>query len=366
MGAASEEARERFAKTLVDILNYGALNLAMGIGYRSGLFEAMDSFETPQPVSAIARKAGLSERYVREWLGVMATGGLVSLARGEGGENRFLLPRELADLVTRRAANANLGVYTQEIPLLTACAFEAVGEGFRTGRGVPFAAYPPFHGFMAELAEAKHRRVLVDTFLPSVDGGSLVRRMGAGIRVCDLGCAEGVAVNLMAEAFPKSRFVGLDISREAIDVARASAARAGLGNVAYFVRDAALLNASKEFGAGFDYVTAFDAIHDQPRPLEALQGVRHILAPGGVFSMIDIAAETDVGDNMGHPMGPFLYTVSLMHCMPVGLFDGGAGLGMMWGRQAAVDLLKAAGFEDVAVEAIPEDPFNLHFLCRRP
>jgi SAM-dependent methyltransferase len=116
---------------------------------------------------------------------------------------------------------------------------------------------------------------------------------------------------------------------------------------------------------GFDYVTAFDAIHDQTRPLAALMGVYHILAPGGVFSMIDIAAETDVHANIGHPMGPFLYTVSMMHCMPVGLMDGGTGLGMMWGRQQAVKLLRKAGFSDISVEAIPEDAFNDHFLCRK-
>ena len=365
MGDASAEKRVGYSNRLVDILNHGALNLAMGIGYRCGLFEAMDVLGSPQPVSAIANSAGLSERYVKEWLGVMVTGGLVDLEQGADGENRFALPRELGDLVTRRAGNSNLGVYTQEIPLLTACAFEAVADGFKTGNGVPFSSYPPFHGFMAELAEAKHRQVLVDTFLPSVENGALVERMKTGIRVCDLGCAEGVAIVLMAEAFPRSRFVGIDISGEAIAVAEASAARAGLSNTTFLVRDAALLKEADEFASAFDYVTAFDAIHDQPRPLEALQGVRHILAPGGAFSMIDIAAATDVADNTGHPMGPFLYTVSLMHCMPVGLFGGGAGLGMMWGKEAAVDLLKAAGFSEVSVENIPEDPFNLHFFCRK-
>lgn len=79
--------------------------------------------------------------------------------------------------------------------------------------------------------------------------------------------------------------------------------------------------------------------------------------------MVDIAARTNLADNLDHPMGPFLYTVSLMHCMPVGLVDGGPGLGMMWGREKALALLKEAGFENVQVDKIPEDPFNLHFLC---
>ena len=81
--------------------------------------------------------------------------------------------------------------------------------------------------------------------------------------------------------------------------------------------------------------------------------------------MIDIAAESDIEGNRHHPMGPFLYTVSLMHCMPVGLMDGGAGLGMMWGRQVAMAMLGQAGFEQVRVMDIPNDPFNLHYYCRK-
>jgi len=365
MNNMPKSVRIDYSAKLVDILNYGALNLAMGIGYRCGLFEVMDRLESPQSVPVIAEKAGLDARYVKEWLGVMVTGGMIALENGPDGEDLFSLPRQLADLVTLRAGSANLGVYTQEIPLLTACAFDAVVDGFKTGEGVPFSSYPPFHGFMAELANAKHRQVLVDTFLPSVESGALIPRLVEGIAVCDLGCAEGVAVRLMAEAFPNSRFVGLDISGEAIGTARAAAVRSGLGNVEFVVRDAAEPATWQEFGGAFDYVTAFDAIHDQTRPLQALQGIRHMLSPAGVFSMVDIAAATDLAGNLSHPMGPFLYTVSLMHCMPVGLYGGGAGLGMMWGRQAAVAMLKQAGFSEVTVADIPQDPFNLHFFCRR-
>jgi hypothetical protein len=81
--------------------------------------------------------------------------------------------------------------------------------------------------------------------------------------------------------------------------------------------------------------------------------------------MVDIAAESNLADNLKHPMGPFLYTVSLMHCLPVGLVDGGAGLGMMWGRQKAMDMLKNAGFQKVQVLEMPDDPFNFHFFSQK-
>ena len=277
----------------------------------------------------------------------------------------FLLPKEHADLITRRAGNSNLGLYTQEIPLLTHCAMEPVFQGFQTGEGVDYDHYPRFQSFMAELANAKHREVLVEKFLPSISNNGLVERLKSGIRVCDIGCAEGIAVMLMAEAFPKSEFVGLDISEEVIEQAVKGASDQNLDNVSFLRMDVVDLRSQSEFLGSFDYVTAFDSIHDQTRPMDALTNVHAILKEGGLFSMVDIAASSILIENKDHPMGPFLYTVSLMHCMPVGLVNGGAGLGMMWGREKAVEMLKQAGFQDVQVLEIPDDPFNLHFLCAK-
>ena len=354
-----------FSEKMVDILNFGSLNLAMGLGYRVGLFDIMDAVGKPCTVDEICRDAHLDRRYVKEWLGVMVCGGIVELIRDEDGLSRFLLPKAHGDLLTRRAGNGNLGVYTQEIPLLTDCAMEHVYQGFLAGKGIPYENYPAFHDFMAELGNAKHRQVLVDVFLPSVEDGRLVQKLQRGINVCDLGCAQGVATILMAEAFPASRFTGIDISTDALETARADASGKGLTNLRFEQRDAAELRHPGDLSGQFDYITAFDAIHDQTRPLEALQGIYEILKDDGAFSMIDIAAETDIDGNRNHPMGAFLYTVSLMHCMPVGLVDNGAGLGMMWGRQLAEKMLAQAGFGQVSVMEIPNDPFNLHFFCRK-
>ena len=349
---------------MIDILNYGAINLAMAIGYRTGLFDVMDTFDSPQNIGDISDQAGLNPRYVQEWLGIMTTAEIVELSQKED-ENQYFLPKHCGDLITRRAGNSNLGVYTQEIPLLTTCAMEAVIEGFSSGEGVTYDHYPKFQAFMSQLANAKHRQVLINKFLPSVENSRIVQRLKAGIQVCDLGCAEGVAVILMAESFPQSRFVGIDISSEAIDEARRQTRRQKLENLDFMVLDAADLKNNREMKGLFDYVTAFDAIHDQTRPLDVLLGVNHILRLDGRFSMVDIAAKSDLADNLDHPIGPFLYTVSLMHCLPVGLVGGGTGLGMMWGREKAVEMLKEARFQQVQVIEMPDDPFNLHFFCAK-
>lgn len=365
MNSDATDKQPPFSKTMTDILNYGSLNLAMAIGYRTRLFDFMDESDSFQSACEIAEKTTLNERYIKEWLGIMVCGGIIELAVDQNGEELFHLPKEHGNLLARRAGNSNLGVYTQEIPLLTQCALEHVVQGFYSGKGVDYRHYPKFQSFMSQLANAKHARVLVKEFLPAVDAGKMLEKMKSGIEVCDLGCAEGIALILMAEAFPQSNFLGMDISEEAIEKAAASAGKKGLKNARFIKIDAADLKDNREFRYSFDYVTAFDAIHDQTRPLESLHGIHSILKTGGCFSMIDIAASTHLLQNKEHSMGAFLYTVSLMHCMPVGLVDGGTGLGMMWGREKAIQMLELAGFQKIEIQEIPNDSFNLHFFCRK-
>lgn len=355
-----------FSKKMNDILNYGALNLAMGIGYKNEIFDILEDLDKPVTISEIAYASNLNERYLKEWLGIMVSGKIIELSQTKDGEDLYYLPSEHASFLTRKSGSNNLGVYTQEIPLLTSCAMESVNKGFKTGDGIPFSQYPDFQQFMTELSNAKHNDVLIQHFMPSVDKGKLVERLLDGIRVCDLGCGQGVALHLMAKAFPKSTFTGIDNHSEAINTAGKLAKKMNLSNITFMELDASAIYGKEEFTQKFDYICAFDSIHDQSYPLKALKGIRYMLAPGGMFSMVDIKASSNLKDNLAHPMGAFLYTVSLMHCMPIGLNDNGAGLGMMWGREKAEKMLAEAGFEHIEVLEMEHDGFNLHYLCRIP
>ena len=156
---------------------------------------------------------------------------------------------------------------------------------------------------MAEDSAQVQNFALVDAILPLVDG--LPERLRAGIDVADVGCGQGHALNLMARAFPGSRFTGYDFSEEAITAARAEAAAWGLANAWFELRDVTVLALEK----AYDFVTAFDAIHDQAHPAQVLAGISRALRPGGAFLMVDIRASSNLEDNLGHPMAPFLYTV---------------------------------------------------------
>ena len=365
MDSESTLKEAAFRQKMVAILNQGALNLAISVGYQTGLFDAMAAIGKPARLDTISDRSGLKARYVREWLAIMVAGGVVELGQGADRQDAYHLPKEHAACLIRSAGNQNLAVYAQEIPLLTTTAMEDVVAAFSHGDGLPYSVYHRFQAFMSELSNAKHREILVDKFLPAVADGGLVKKLHQGIKVCDVGCGEGVALLLMADAFPNSRFTGIDISAEAIASANHSLGALSIKNAEFLLRDAASLKEGHDIGGNYDYIVAFDAIHDQTAPLQALEAIYHLLVPGGWFSMIDIAAGSSLRANLDHPMGPFLYTVSLMHCMPVGLYQGGEGLGMMWGKEQATGYLKKAGFAQIEVHAMDHDPFNFHYLCKK-
>lgn len=352
-----------FAERIGHVLEAGALNVTLGLGYELGLFEALDG-AGPLSLEELAAKAEVDPRYLREWLGAMVAGEILEVA-GEESEERYLLPPERGEVLCRRGGSANLGVYTQELGLLVEAALGGVRSGFRSGRGLGYERYPAFHAFMGELADRKHEQTLLQEFLPGVEEGALLARLEAGAQVCDLGCGTGRALLLLAEAFPESRFVGIDFDRGALFAGEAAADERSLSNLEFVHRDAATLASDPgPLAARFDWVTAFDAIHDQADPLAALRGVRALLAPEGRFSLVDIDAESELRANRERPMASFLYAVSLLHCLPIGLGpDGrGAGLGMLWGRGRARELLQEAGLE--LISEAPCDAFNVHYLCR--
>ena len=349
---------EEFAKWILDAFNRAGFCLMASIGHRTGLFDVMR--EMPPATSAeIAARAGLNERYVREWLGAMTASRVVQVLAAEKPE-RYSLPAEHAALLTRAAGADNLAGLTQYIALLGSVEDEIL-ECFRKGGGVPYERFPRFHAVMAEDSGQSVIPALETHVLPLVPG--LRDALDKGIHVLDVGCGSGRIINRLAELFPRSSFEGRDLSVEAIANATSEARSRNLSNARFLTADLSDFDRSAEPGL-FDLVMTFDAVHDQARPLNVLKGIRRTLKNGGVYLMQDIRASSDVGGNIDHPLGTLLYTVSCMHCMTVSLAQGGDGLGAMWGEEKTRDYLHQAGFTSVEVHQLAHDIQNNWYVVR--
>ena len=343
------------------ILNNGMTATMMGLGHRVGLFDAMATFAGGGATSAqVADAADLNERYVREWLNTMATARIVSY---DGRTDTYALPPEHAMYTTRDAGLANMASLGQYITLCANVEDELV-ECFTHGGGVPYTSYERFHEVMAESSGRRFDATLVRGVLPFVPG--IVERLESGISVADVGTGRGHAINVMAKAFPNSSFVGIDIADAALDIGRAEAAEWGLDNASFLAHDAAELADSPDHDEVFDFITTFDAVHDQAHPQDMVDGIYRALKPGGYWLCADVGASSHVGENLDMPMGTFMYAVSCQHCMTVSLADDGDGLGAMWGVQKAKEIFTNAGFDDIVIETANFDPLNNYYVCRKP
>jgi SAM-dependent methyltransferase len=351
-----DQARaDAFAGQALEMLNHASLTFLTSVGQRTGLLDTMGKLDTPATSQGIANAAGLQERYVREWLGGMVTGGIVEYDRTS---RTYRLPPEHAASLTRAAGINNMASWAEALLVLSQVEDQVV-ESFRHGGGVPYSAYPRFQTIMAQLSGQVFDAALLDTILPLVPG--LPERLQQGIRVADIGCGSGHAINLMARAYPNSRFVGFDFSEEGIGRARAEASAWGLTNAEFVVRDVSELGTREEF----DFITSFDAIHDQAHPADVLQGIATALKPDGVYLMVDEGGSSELADNTDFPLAPMLYTVSTFHCMTVSLALGGDGLGTMWGEQKARQMLAEAGFKNVTVSRVEGDIENNYYVARK-
>jgi SAM-dependent methyltransferase len=351
-----ESRAEAFAGRMLDLLNDGALAVMISVGHRTGLLDALAE-HGPATSAELAEAAGLNERYVREWLGALTAGRIVELDPETG---RYTLPAEHAAWLTRAASPDNLAVEAQWITSLSNVEDDIV-DCFRSGGGVPYDRYPRFHEVMAEESAQTVLSVLFSHILPLVPG--MTERLEDGASLLDLGCGRGRALLMLAERFPASSFRGYDLSADAVAFAREQARERGLDNVVFEQRDLSTFDEDAEPEA-FAFVTTFDAVHDQARPLALLKGIRRTLEPDGVYLMQDIQGSSHHHENVDHPGGPLLYMISTMHCMTVSLAQGGDGLGAMWGEQKARELLAEAGFTSLEVHLLEHDPFNAYFVVR--
>ncbi len=344
--------RQELSERILGFMNGGAMCLMISIGYQTGLFDTMVALGSAT-VDEIARKSGRAERYVREWLGALVTGGIVDF---DPATRCYQLPEAHVPFLTAGGDAPNLAVITQWIAELGRVESDII-DRFANGGGVHYDQFHRFHEIMADQSGQTTVGVLTERILPLAP--NTIDRLQAGIDVLDIGCGRGLALLRMAREFPNSRFVGYDLCEDTIRFANERARTLGLSNLRFEQRDVAVMDTADTF----DLITGFDVIHDQRDPSAVLRNVRTALKPDGVFLMQDIAASSHVEQNMDHPLGPFVYTISTMHCMTVSLAQGGAGLGTAWGRETAERMIAEAGFDRLEVKEAEGDFLHYYYIC---
>lgn len=350
-----QSKKEAFAGRMMGILNDGFLGVMISVGHRVGLFDKMAELP-PSTSQEIADAAGLQERYVRECLGALVTGKIVDY---EPKARTYVLPKEHAPSVTRAGGAENIASFVRALPYMAKVEDQIV-DCFRNGGGVPYSEYKGFSELVHQGTAPLFDASLIKKVLPLVP--ELTASLKRGVDVLEVGCGSGHALMLLAKNFPNSRFVGYDLLDESIAMAKAAAQEAGLQNASFEKRDVATMTHEGQF----DVVAAFDMVHDLPRPDVVLSAIARALKPGGTYIMSDVKASTFLENNLDHPLGPFFYSISCMHCMPVSLAYDGMGLGAVWGEEKASEMIREAGLELLDIKQTETDPLNNFYIARRP
>ncbi len=280
----------------------------------------------------LAEGAGLQSRYVEEILSGLAAAGVVDY---DPGTRRFDLPAEHALFTSDESSPYFMGGFFDVLPAFLG-QIDGVADATVHGGGVAFEEFGEavVRGISRSHSPSQ-RTFLLSRWLPAITGA--IPRLQSGIRVADVGCVSGTVAILLAEAFPKSRVIGYDVSSRSI--ATAEEGSMNLPNVDFEERGIEDL----PLDPPFELLTTFDVIHDLTDPLGGMRRIKDALAEDGQYLMMEPNASSNLEDNLS-PRGAMLYGTSTLHCLTQSLAGGGTGLGAAWGRQRAEEMAAEAGF----------------------
>ena len=316
------------------------------VGDRLGLFRAMAD---GQPVTSqeLAARTSTNERNVREWLNALSAAGYVTYT----GDASYRLGAEQALLFTDEDSPAFV-VGGFQVVTSAAKADEKLTAAFRHGNGIGWHEH--HHDLFTgteRFFRPGYRANLVNAWIPALEG--VEARLRAGATVADVGCGHGASTIIMAEAYPRSSFVGFDYHAPSIAEAANAATRAGVSDRTRFA-----VAPAKEFtGTGYDLVCFFDCLHDMGDPVGALAHTRAALAPGGTVLLVEPYAGDEVDENL-NPIGRVFYAASSLICTPASQSqEVGLALGAQAGPARLIDVARRAGFSHARVATTT--PFNL-------
>jgi 2-polyprenyl-3-methyl-5-hydroxy-6-metoxy-1,4-benzoquinol methylase len=330
------------------------VSLMIYLGDQLGLYSAMAGGGM-LTTTEVADRAGLHERFVREWLLGQAAAGLVDRSDDGAYELTAVQAAVLADEENSIAFAAGAFRGGVEPAVL-----DKIADSFRTGIGVTYEEQGPNAAAgLARMTGPWSRLALTSKVLPALDG--VVDKLEAGATVVDIGCGGGVMLTTLAEAFPNSTCLGLDPSEAAIELARSRAADKGLDNLSFQVAFGEDIAAD----ANYDVVITFDCMHDMAFPDKTAAAIRQAIAPDGTWLLKDIRSTGDFSKDSRNPLLAMFYGFSVASCLQSAMSEpGGAGLGTLGlHAEAAQELTEAAGFSRFITHDL-DDAANLYYEVR--
>jgi 2-polyprenyl-3-methyl-5-hydroxy-6-metoxy-1,4-benzoquinol methylase len=351
MALDSQKLDALLNKGLVD---FGATFHAalVSIGDKLGLYKALAK-GGPMTPAQLAEQTKTNERYILEWLSAQAAGGYVTY---DPSTKKFSLSEEQIFTMADENSPAFLpGAF--QVALAATRSVKQITERFRSGEGFGW------HEHDTELFEGTERFFrpgyamnLVNSWIPSLDG--VDAKLRAGIHVADVGCGLGASTILMAQAYPKSTFVGFDYHQGSLDAATDRAKKAGVTDRVKFAAAKA-----KDFPcADYDFVTFFDCLHDMGDPAGAAKHVHKSLKKDGTWMIVEPFAYEKLEDNI-NPVGRIFYSASTLLCTPCSKSqEVGLALGAQAGETRMRDVVKLGGF--TRFRRATQTPFNLVYEAR--
>jgi 2-polyprenyl-3-methyl-5-hydroxy-6-metoxy-1,4-benzoquinol methylase len=337
----------------------GAMDLFnVYLGDRLGLYRALAD-GGPATSADLAARAGIAERYAREWLEQQAVTGILVVddADREATARQYGLP-DGHDEVLLDQDSLNYLAYVGRFMASIGRVTPAVLEAFRTGGGVAWEAF----GTDAREGQAAQNRpiflsLLGSAWLPALPDVHARLRAEPAARVADIACGAGWSSIALAKAYPSARVDGFDLDSPSIELARVNAAEHGVADrVSFHVRDVA----DPSLAGQYDLVMGFEMLHDLSRPVEALRVMRGMLAEGGAIFIVDervaerFAAPGDEAERL-------FYGFSTLCCLPAGLTEQpSAATGTVMRPDTMRRYAQEAGFRDVEELPIEHDLFRFY------
>jgi 2-polyprenyl-3-methyl-5-hydroxy-6-metoxy-1,4-benzoquinol methylase len=327
------------------------------LGVRLGLYEALAG-AGPTTAAALARTAGIEERYAQEWLEQQAVAGVLEVGdlAQPAAERRFTLPNAHAHVLIEDDSEACMKPCAAVVPWV-AKAIDIMAEEFRSGTGAAFGLFD-LHDVQAAFTRPVFANHLTQNWLPALADVQLKLVAGDLVRIAEIGCGEGLASITIARAYPNAEINGFDLDDASIAAARKAAAEAGVGERARFeVRDAA----DPSISGDYDLVMAIEMLHDVPDPVGILRTMKKLAGAEGAVLVADERTESTFTVPTTE-MERFFYAFSTLHCLAVSMQDGGAGTGTVIRESTVRDYATKAGFASVEVLDVEHPQFVLYRL----